>query len=142
LATAARINFPRFEGILLKSDPGTPHAAPRQTGPKARLLMSGDYYAFFGQILIGGGVVLSLAVVVDLARLKLAEWRKQRLMAERGERFGLIQEVIATGIPPAKRAARTSKAASLAPANASVEDSSARRWTIPGRTGGFTFQWN
>jgi hypothetical protein len=104
--------------------------------------MSDAYYALFGQMLIGGWVVVSLLVVGHLVRLKIAELRKQRRMAEQGGRFGLIREVVATGLPRAKRLARNSSPTPRASVIAPGKDRNARRWTIPIRTGSYTFQWN
>jgi hypothetical protein len=104
--------------------------------------MPGNCYALFGQILLGGGVVLSLIVVGYLARLKIAELCKHRRMAEQGGRFGLIQEVIGTGIPVAKESSSKPKLAFRVTASASGMDSSAKRWTTPSPTGGLNFQWN
>jgi hypothetical protein len=104
--------------------------------------MPGNCHALFGQILLGGGVVLSLMVVGHLARLKIAELRKHRRMAEQGGRFGLIQDIIGTGIPLAKESLSKPKLEFRVTANASSMDRSAKRWTTPSPTGGLNFQWN
>ena len=103
--------------------------------------MPANYNVFLSQLLIGWLAVLSLAVVGYLTRLKLAEMRKNRRMAERGERFGLIQNITATGRPVAKRSSPSQPAASV-PASVLSMDKSAKRWTSPPRTGGVSYQWN
>jgi hypothetical protein len=113
-----------------------------QAGLKADLFMSDAFYAVLGHMLLGGWVVLSLFVVGHLARLKVADLRKQRRMADQGARFGLIREVVATGRPRVKPLAGNSNRALRTSLNAPGQDRNARRWTIPIRTGGYTFQWN
>ena len=105
-------------------------------------LMPANYHAFLSQLLIGWLALLSLAVVGYLMRLKLAEMRKNRRMAERGERFGLIQNITATGKPVVKRSSLSSQPAASVPASVSSMDKGVKRWTIPPKTGGVSYQWN
>ena len=104
--------------------------------------MPANYHAFFSQLLIGWLAVLSLAVVGHLTRLKLAEMRKNRRMAERGERFGLIQNITATGKPLVKSSSLSSQPAAFVPASVSSMDKGAKRWTSSPRAGGVSYQWN
>ncbi len=99
--------------------------------------------AFLGQLAVGWLAALSLLVVVKLIRLKLSEMRKKRRMAAKGERFGLIQEIRATGKPIATSPSRTWTATQPVWTAVPPIDRVAKRWTTPaGRLPAAGFEWN
>jgi hypothetical protein len=94
--------------------------------------MVNNYDAFLNQCALGCLAVLSFVLVGYLVRLKISEIRKRRRMAARGERFGLILDITATGTSIAKRSANAFDQQSVVTV-VPAPDKITKRWTRPAR---------
>ena len=140
MATAARIISAEIgHSSILKSE----HLllAVTRAGRAARLLMLNNDSAFLGQFVLDCLSVLSFVLVGYLVRLKISDIRKHRRMAARAERFGLIQDITATGTSIAQSSANIFAQQSVVTV-VPGPDKIAKRWTRPASFPAAGFQWN
>jgi hypothetical protein len=107
----------------------------------ARPIMLNNTFASCGQFALGWLAVWSLALVGYLIRLKISDNRKRRIMAVKAERFGLIQEITATGTSLAKSSGKTAELHSVVTI-VQRSDKRIKRWTRPAGFPTAGFQWN